>query len=159
MKLGFDILFFAVVGLGVAGSFFLGEEKSQRMAIGVLVGSFAVTQFSEPLTKLLNGKVGFVAPSIIAIVIMSLCVAICVLGKNVRDKRWPKSKLKATVSGFMSGLVATAYVVYALPEVTRNSLVTDHNLAAMVYDSRIYLAAVLTIWLLITYLTVGKAKR
>lgn len=159
MKLGFDIFFFAVIGLGVVGGFFLGEEKSQRMAIGVLVGSFAVTQFSDPLTKLLDGKVSFVTPSIITIAIMSLCVILCVMGKNVRDKKWPKSKLKAIISGFLSGLVATAYVVYALPLDARTNLVTEHNLAALVYDLRIYLAGALTLWLLITYLTVGKAKK
>jgi hypothetical protein len=159
LKIGFDLLFFAVVGLAVLGSFFLGEEKSQRLAIGVLVGSFAVTQLSEPLEKLLGGKSELITPAIISIIIMSICVGLCMLGKNVRDKKWPKSKIKALISGALSGVVAVAYIIASIPEQTRYNLVTDHNLAARAYDLRIYLASALIVWLLITYMSVGKAKK
>ena len=61
--------------------------------------------------------------------------------------------------GVLSGLVAIAYVIASIPAQLRYNLVTDHNLAAMVYDLRIYLAAALIIALLITFMTVGKAKK
>jgi hypothetical protein len=81
------------------------------------------------------------------------------IGKNVRDSKWPKSKVKAIISGLLSVLAGTGYVIANLSETARNNLVTDHNLAAMAYDMRLYLMGALIAWLLVTYLTVGKAKR
>jgi hypothetical protein len=159
MKFGFDIIFFAVIGLSAIGSFFLGEEKAQRLALGVIIGSFASTQFAEPLAKLASGKIAIIDQTIIVIAIMVLCVTFCMLGKNVRDKKWPRSKVKAIIYGVLASLVAIAYTIASLPSDTRQSLVTDHNLAALAYDLRLYLAGALVAWILITYLTVGKAKK
>lgn len=158
MKFGFDILFFAAIGLSSLGSFVLGEEKAQRLGIGVLLGSFAITQFSEPITKLVGSKVSFVDQFMVTIAIMVIAILICLLGKNVRDKKWPKSKIKAIVFGALSGMVAIAYVIAAMPSDLRTSLTTDYNLAALAYDLRLYLAGALVIWLLASYVTVGKAK-
>lgn len=158
MKFGFDILFFAIIGLSSLGCFVVGEEKAQRLAIGVLVGSFAVTQFSEPITKLLSGKVGFLDQFIVTIALMVIAILVCLLGKNVRDKKWPKSKIKAIVFGALSGIVAIAYVIAGMPSDVRTALTTDYNLAALAYDLRLYLAGALVVWLLASYVTVGKAK-
>jgi hypothetical protein len=81
------------------------------------------------------------------------------IGKNVRDSKWPKSKVKAIISGLLAALAGAGYVIANLSESARNSLITDHNLAAMAYDLRLYLMGALILWLLVTYLTVGKAKR
>jgi len=158
-KLGFDLLFFAIIGAATASGVFLGDEKSQRLAIGVLIGSFAVTQFSEPIEKALGGRVAAITPVLVSVIIMARCVLACLIGKNVRDKKWPKSIIKSIILGVLSGLVAIAYVIASIPAQLRYNLVTDHNLAAMVYDLRIYLAAALIIALLVTFMTVGKAKK
>ena len=150
---------FGAIGLSAVGSFLLGEEKSQRLAIGVIIGSFAGNQFAEPINKAIGDKVSFLNQGTIAIAILVLCIVICMLGKNVRDSKWPKSKIKAVVSGLLSALAGVGYIIANLSEQARNSLVTDHNLAAMVYDLRLYLMGALILWLLATYLTVGKAKR
>ena len=159
MKIGFDIIFLAIIGLGAVGGFFLGDEKAQRMVIGSLVGSFAATLFAEPLSKLLEGKASFVNQTVIAIALVAVCVLLCVLGKNVRDKKWPRSRVKAIISGALSSAVAIAFVIASLTNSTRENLVTEHNLAALAYDLRLYLAGALVVWLFATYLTVGKAKR
>lgn len=159
MNFGFDVLFFAIIGLTTVGSFFIGEEKSQRLMIGVIVGSFAASEFSAPLTKFASDKLGFINQTIVAIVIMVLCVVICLIGKNVRDKKWPRSKIKAVISGILAGLVAVSFVIATIEPTQKDALVTDHNLAALAYDLRLYLAGALIIWLFVTYLTVGKAKR
>lgn len=156
---GFNILFFVVLGLTTATAFFLGEEKSQRLVIGVLAGSFATTEFSVPLANLLTGKVAFTNQAFLAIFLMIICVAICLLGKNVQDKKWPKSRIKAVISGALSGLVAMSYVISSLPADQRNTLLTDYNLASLSYDLRLYLLAALIVWLLFTYVSVGKAKK
>jgi hypothetical protein len=159
MKLGFDLIFFGVLGLSAVGCFLLGEEKSQRLAIGVIIGSFAGSQLAEPINKLIGGKFDIVNQGVVAIALLALCIALCMLGKNVRDSKWPKSKVKAIISGVLSVLAGTGYVIANLSEQARNSLVTDHNLAAMVYDLRLYLMGALIAWLILTYLLVGKAKR
>ena len=159
MKLGFDLIFFGVLGLSAVGCFLLGEEKSQRLVIGVIIGSFAGSQFAEPINKLVGSKVSILNQGLVAIALLALCVVICMIGKNVRDSKWPKSKVKAIISGLLSVLAGTGYVIANLSETARNNLVTDHNLAAMAYDMRLYLMGALIVWLLITYLAVGKAKR
>ena len=159
MKLGFDLIFFGILGLSAVGSFVLGEEKSQRLAIGVIVGSFAGSQFAEQINKLAGSKVSFLNQGLVAIILLALCILICMVGKNVRDSKWPKSKIKAIIFGLLSALAGTGYVIANLSESARNSLVTDHNLAAMVYDLRLYLMGALIVWLLVSYLTIGKAKR
>lgn len=159
MKLGFDLIFFGVIGLSAVGSFLLGEEKSQRLAIGVIIGSFAGSQFAEPINKAIGEKASFLNQGTIAIAILALCILICMLGKNVRDSKWPKSKIKAVVYGLLAALAGAGYVIANLSEQARNNLVTDHNLAAMAYDLRLYVMGALIIWLLVAYLTVGKAKR
>lgn len=159
MKLGFDLIFFGVIGLSAVGSFLLGEEKSQRLAIGVIIGSFAGSQFAEPINKAIGDKGSFLNQGTVAIAILAVCILVCMLGKNVRDSKWPKSKIKAVVSGLLAALAGAGYVIANLSEQARNSLVTDHNLAAMAYDLRLYLMGALIVWLLVTYLTVGKAKR
>jgi len=159
MKLGFDIIFFAVIGLSTVGSFFLGEEKSQRLMIGVITGSFAASIFAEPIYKLVGSKVSFINQGLIALTLLALCIVMCVLAKNVRDSKWPKSKIKALIAGALSGLAGMAYVIAALPEQTRSVLITEHNLAAIVYDLRIYLMAALVLALLLSYWTIGKAKK
>jgi len=159
MKLGFDLIFFGILGLSAVGCFLLGEEKSQRLAIGVIIGSFAGSQFAEPINKLVGSKLAFLNQGLIAIAILGFCILVCMIGKNVRDSKWPKSKVKAIISGVLSALAGTGYVIANLSESARNSLVTDHNLAAMAYDLRMYLMGALIVWLLLTYLLVGKAKR
>lgn len=159
MKLGFDLIFFGVIGLSAVGSFLLGEEKSQRLAIGVIIGSFAGSQFAEPINKAIGDKASFLNQGTVAIAILAVCILVCMLGKNVRDSKWPKSKIKAVVSGLLAALAGAGYVIANLSEQARNSLVTDHNLAAMAYDLRLYLMGALIVWLLATYLAVGKAKR
>lgn len=137
----------------------LGEEKSQRLAIGVIIGSFAGSQFAEPINKAIGDKASFLNQGTVAIAILAVCILVCMLGKNVRDSKWPKSKIKAVVSGLLAALAGAGYVIANLSEQARNSLVTEHNLAAMAYDLRLYLMGALIVWLLVTYLTVGKAKR
>lgn len=159
MKLGFDIIFFGILGLSAIGCFLLGEEKSQRLAIGVIIGSFAGSQFAEPINKLVGSKASFLNQGLVAIILLALCVLVCMIGKNVRDSKWPKSKVKAIISGLLAALAGAGYVIANLSESARNSLITDHNLAAMAYDLRLYLMGALILWLLVTYLTVGKAKR
>lgn len=159
MKLGFDLVFFGVLGLSAVGCFLLGEEKSQRLAIGVIIGSFAGSQFAEPINKAIGDKASFLNQGTVAIAILAVCILVCMLGKNVRDSKWPKSKIKAVVSGLLAALAGAGYVIANLSEQARNSLVTEHNLAAMAYDLRLYLMGALIVWLLVTYLTVGKAKR
>ena len=159
MKLGFDLIFFGVIGLSAVGSFLLGEEKSQRLAIGVIIGSFAGSQFAEPINRAVGDKASFLNQGVIAIAILAFCIVICILGKNVRDSKWPKSKVKALISGLLSALAGVGYVIANISEQARSSLVTDHNLAAMAYDLRLYLMGALIVWLLVTYLSVGKAKR
>lgn len=159
MNIGFDLIFFGVIGLSTVGSFFLGEEKSQRLVIGVITGSFAASIFAEPIYNLVGSKVNFLNQGLIALILLLFCVILCVLGKNVRDSKWPKSKVKSLIAGLLSGLAGTAYAIAALPDDTRQSLVTDHNLAAIAYDLRVYLMAALILFLLVTYWTVGKAKK
>jgi hypothetical protein len=88
-----------------------------------------------------------------------LCVAIITAGKNVRDPKWPKSKIKTVVSGFLAGFAGISLAITNLPEASRNQLITDHNLASLAYDLRLLSVGVLIIWLLLCYITVGKAKK
>lgn len=158
MNIGFDIIFLAILAASTVGSFFLGEEKSQRLMIGVLVGGLAANLLAIPLVKLLPANIN-INPVFISIGMMVVCVAIAVAGRNVRDSKWPKSKFKSIVSGFLAGFAGISLAIASLPEITRIQLTTEHNLAAIAYDLRLVSIGALIIWLLASYLTVGKAKK
>lgn len=157
MNIGFDIIFLAILAASTVGCFFLGEEKSQRLMIGVLVGGLAANLLALPLAKLLPANTN-INPGLISIGMMIICAAIIVSGKNMRDSKWSKSKFKAVVSGFLAGFAGLSLVITSLPEVTRSQLTTEHNLAAIAYDLRLISISALVIWLLASYLTVGRAK-
>lgn len=157
MNLGFDIIFLAILAASTAGCFFLGEEKSQRLMIGVLVGGLAANLLAMPVAKLIPTS-GIINPEIISIGMMIICVVVVVAGRNVRDSKWKKSKFKALISGFLAGIAGLSLVIASLPEGTRSQLTTEHNLAALAYDLRLYSIGALIIWLLVSYFTVAKQK-
>ncbi len=157
MKIGFDILFLAIVaGCGVGG-FFLGDERAQRLMLGSLVGVFAATLLAPALAKLLN-SVAIANITNISFALLAISIVIFVAPKRLRDKKWPKNKPRAVISGVLSGLFILSFGIGFLSQDTRTALVTDHNLAAMAYDLRLFVLGVLLIWLAITMLFVGKAK-
>ena len=158
MNIGFDIIFLAVLAASTAGCFFLGEEKSQRLMIGVLVGGLAANILAVPLAKLMPDNFT-INPGLISVGMIVICVVIVLVGKNVRDSKWPRSKFKAVVSGFLAGFAGLSLAITSMPEVTRSQLTTEHNLAAIAYDLRLLSVGALIIWLLASYLMVGKAKK
>jgi len=158
MNIGFDIIFLAVLAASTAGCFFLGEEKSQRLMIGVLVGGLAANMLAVPLAKLMPDNFT-INPGLISVGMIVICVVIVLVGKNVRDSKWPRSKFKAVVSGFLAGFAGLSLAITSMPEVTRSQLTTEHNLAAIAYDLRLLSVGALIIWLLASYLMVGKAKK
>ncbi len=159
MTIGFDVIFLVIVAGSTIGCFFIGEEKSQRLMIGVLAGSFIATQLAQPLSQLVGNRVAINNQSTMAVLLMVLCIAPCVLAKKVRNPIWPKSKVKAMIAGFISSLVAVSYVIASIEPASRDKLITDHNLAALAYSIRIYALVALVLWLLASYLLVGKAKK
>ncbi len=158
MNIGFDIIFLAVLAASTVGCFFLGEEKSQRLMIGVLVGGLAANMLAVPLAKLMPDNFT-INPGLISVGMIVICVVIVLVGKNVRDSKWPRSKFKAVVSGFLAGFAGLSLAITSMPEVTRSQLTTEHNLAAIAYDLRLLSVGALIIWLLASYLMVGKAKK
>lgn len=158
MNIGFDIIFLAVLAASTAGCFFLGEEKSQRLMIGVLVGGLAANMLAVPLAKVMPDNFT-INPGLISVGMIVICVVIVLVGKNVRDSKWPRSKFKAVVSGFLAGFAGLSLAITSMPEVTRSQLTTEHNLAAIAYDLRLLSVGALIIWLLASYLMVGKAKK
>ena len=159
LNFGFDIIFIAIIAASTIGCFFLGEEKSQRFMIGTLVGVAASTQLSGVIDKISGGRVPSYGSLNIGLVLLILPVVICIIGKNVRDSKYPRSKIKAMIAGFMSGFVALGYAIGTMSIEVRNNLVTEHNLAALAYDLRFIGLSLLILWLFVTYLSVGKAKK
>jgi hypothetical protein len=86
-------------------------------------------------------------------------IIICLLGKNVRDSKWPKSKIKSVIAGLLVGFVLVGYGLALLGDSSFNKLVTEHNLAAIAYNMRLVSLSGLLLWLMASYLMVGKSKR
>lgn len=158
MNIGFDIIFLVILAASTVGCFFLGEEKSQRLMIGVLVGGLAANMLAVPLAKLMPDNFT-INPGLISVGMIVICVVVVLVGKNVRDSKWPRSKFKAVVSGFLAGFAGLSLAITSMPEVTRSQLTTEHNLAAIAYDLRLLSVGALILWLLAGYLMVGKAKK
>ncbi len=159
MNIGFDIIFFTIIIGSAVACFVLGEEKSQRLMIGTLVGILAGTQLSEAIAKLASTKVDFLSQSNISIALLAVIIIICLLGKNVRDSKWPKSKIKSVIAGLLVGFVLVGYGLALLGDSSFNKLVTEHNLAAIAYNMRLVSLSGLLLWLMASYLMVGKSKR
>ncbi len=159
MNIGFDIIFFTIIIGSAAVCFVLGEEKSQRLAIGTFVGILASTQLSEPIAKLAATKVSFLSQSSISIALLAVTIMTCLLGKNLRDSKWPKSKIKSVIAGLLVGLVLIGYGLALLGDSSFNRLVTEQNLAAIAYNMRLVSLSGLLLWLVASYILVGKAKR
>ncbi|MEI6581844.1 MAG: hypothetical protein WCN86_03135 [bacterium] len=159
MNIGFDIIFFATVIGSAVACFIIGEEKTQRLVIATLVGILAGSQLAEPIEKIVSAKASFINQSNIAIALLALAVIICLLGKNVRDSKWPKSKIKSVIAGLLLGFVIIGYGLSLLGDSSFNKLVTEHNLAAIAYNTRLVSLSGLMLWLMASYVLVGKAKR
>jgi len=159
MNIGFDIIFFATVMGSAVACFIIGEEKTQRLVIGTLVGILAGSQLAEPIEKIVSAKASFINQSNIAIALLALSVIICLLGKNVRESKWPKSKIKSVIAGLLLGFVIIGYGLSLLGDSSFNKLVTEHNLAAIAYNMRLVSISGLLMWLMASYIFVGKAKR
>jgi len=159
MNIGFDIIFFATVMGSAVACFMIGEEKTQRLVIGTLVGILAGSQLAEPIEKIVSAKASFINQSNIAIALLALSVIICLLGKNVRESKWPKSKIKSVIAGLLLGFVIIGYGLSLLGDSSFNKLVTEHNLAAIAYNMRLVSISGLLMWLMASYVFVGKAKR
>jgi len=159
MNIGFDIIFFATVMGSAVACFMIGEEKTQRLVIGTLVGILAGSQLAEPIEKIVSAKASFISQSNIAIALLALSVIICLLGKNVRESKWPKSKIKSVIAGLLLGFVIIGYGLSLLGDSSFNKLVTEHNLAAIAYNMRLVSISGLLMWLMASYIFVGKAKR
>lgn len=158
MNIGFDIIFLGIIAGATVGCFFLGEEKAQRLMIGALIGGLVANFLAPLLIKFLPSDTS-INVGLISVGMMVICIALIVAGRNVRDPRWPKSKLKATIAGFLAGIGGLSLAIASLPEATRMQIVYDYNLAAMAYDLRLFTIGMLLVWLLMSYLGVGKAKK
>jgi len=158
MKFGFDIIFLSIIAASTVGCFFLGEEKSQRLMIGTIVGVAASTQLLQLLDKVSFLKVNYAGVGMNGLLLL-LPIVVVLLGKNTRDSKYPKSKIKAMIGGFLSSFTILGYFIANLQDSIRENIVTEYNLAAMAYDLRIIALALVIIWLFVMYLTVGKAKK
>lgn len=158
MKLGFDIIFLAAVAGASVGSFFLGDERTQRLMIGSLVGVFAATQLA-PLIAKYTASVSVLTVTNISFILTAAVIVAFVVPRKLRDAKWPKNKPRAVIGGFLTALFLLGYSVGFLSEDTRTALVTDHNLAALSYDLRLFSLAALVIWLIVTIVIIGKAKK
>ncbi len=156
---GFDIIFLSVIAASTVGSFFLGEEKSQRIMIGTVIGIAASTQLTDVIEKVIGVKNIEYSGVGIGIILLVLPIILCTIGKNVRDSKYPKSKIKAAIAGFISGFTLVGYGLASLSNSLRDRLVTEHNLAALAYDLRFIALALLMTWIFVVYLSVGKAKK
>lgn len=159
MNIGFDLLFLATIGATSVAFFIFGEEKAQRLMIGSIMGILAATQLEEPISKLLKFQILGDKQYIIYIILLFVPIIFCLIAKNVRDAKFPKSKLKALVAGFISAFVMMGYAIAGLNEALRKSLITEHNLAALAYNLKFITLGILIAYLLFVYLSVGKAKR
>jgi|688.fasta_scaffold91916_2 glucose uptake protein GlcU len=155
---GFDIIFLSIIAASTVGCFFLGEEKSQRLMIGTIVGVAASTQLLQLLDKVSFLKVNYAGVGMNGLLLL-LPIVVVLLGKNTRDSKYPKSKIKAMIAGFLSSFTILGYFIANLQDSIRENIVTEYNLAAMAYDLRIIALALVIIWLFVMYLTVGKAKK
>lgn len=158
MKLGFDILFLAAVAGASVGSFFLGDERTQRLMIGGLIGVFVATQLATQIAKL-TGSISVLTVTNISFILAAAIIVAFVVPKKLRDNKWPKNKPRAVIGGFLTALFLLGFGVGFLTPETRTALVTDHNLAALSYDLRLFSLAALVVWLLVTVIMVGKAKK
>ncbi len=156
---GFDIIFLSIIAASTVGSFFLGEEKSQRIMIGTVIGIAASTQLTDVIEKLIGAKNIEYSGVGIGIILLVLPIILCTIGKNVRDSKYPKSKIKAAIAGFISAFAFVGYALEGLASSFRDKLVTEHNLAALSYDLRFVALGLLILWIFVMYLTVGKAKK
>lgn len=158
MNIGFDLIFLGIIAGSTIVCFLLGEEKSQRMMVGVSVGGLVANIVAPLLVKYLPPGMPDNA-GVINVGLMVVCAGVIMVGRNVRDSKWPKSKLKAIVAGFLAGIGGLSLAITSLPEATRTQLTNEYNLAALAYDLRLFTIIALLVWLLASYLTIGKARK
>ena len=127
--------------------------------IGTVIGIAASTQLTDVIEKVIGVKNIEYSGVGIGIILLVLPIILCTIGKNVRDSKYPKSKIKAAIAGFISGFTLVGYGLASLSNSLRDRLVTEHNLAALAYDLRFIALALLMTWIFVVYLSVGKAKK
>ncbi|MBA3678918.1 hypothetical protein H0W80_01855 [Candidatus Saccharibacteria bacterium] len=146
-QITFNLILFALLGGLSALGFLFGENRLKSISYGAFMSFFIVFVSSETAMNDLATKINF--PIITAKLgfIALVCTALF-LGALI-DQKKARNKIRSIPLAFITGLFICGYGVGLLPAKAQQSLVTDFNLAAQIYNFRMFFMVALAIWLVV----------
>lgn len=140
------ILFSLLAGLSLLG-FLFGENRLKTISYGAFIGFFILQISSETFMSSLSSKIGLKI-EISKFIFVGLVCAALYLGSLVAQKK-ANDKIRSIALGVLTALFIVSFGINTLPSSTQEALVTDFNLAAWIFNLRIYFMAALTVWLIV----------
>ncbi len=124
-----------------------GENRLKTISYGAFIGFFIVQMSSETFMNGLSSKAG-IKIEIAKFIFIGLICGALYLGALVAQKK-ANDKIRSIALGVLTALFIVSFGINLLPSSTQEALVTDFNLAAWIFNLRIYFMATLTIWLIV----------
>ncbi len=130
----------AILAIILIVAVLMKEERVKRVTIGCLIGWFAAISFGATLLPLANHiKFVTISQSTLQLIIFGLVTALIGFSRVPRDRVRPdKVSPRSVILMLLTLGSATLAVLTFLPDSTRERLVTDYNLIAMLYGVRIW---------------------
>lgn len=156
-EITFNLVFFSLIGLLCGLGFLFGENRLKALSYGGILALFILQMSADSMVNDLTSKVN--APIAMAKIgfVAVICAAFFV-GAVLHQKK-ARFKVRAIPLGVITALALTGYSIGLLTEKARETLTTDYNLAAMVYNFRFILLLVLGAWLLIIQFIPDKSDK
>lgn len=131
----FNLLLVTVVGSSIALGMLLGEIRVRAMAFGLTAGFVVAQVLPESLLNILPETI-VKADRKVAIIWIVAIIFICA---SFIGQRHAQRSLRTIFFAIVTALFGVSISLVLLPVGTRQELVTNYNLAAMVYDLRAYI--------------------
>lgn len=155
-QITFNIILFGLLGgLGVLG-FLFGENRLKNISYGAFISFFILLVSSETAMSDLSSKTSLPIASA-KLGFVALICGVLFLGSLLSQKK-AKDKIRSIPLAALTSLFIAGFGVSLLAQSARESLVTDFNLAAQVYNFRFIFMIALTVWLIIIQLIPQKKE-
>jgi hypothetical protein len=156
-NLTFNLALFGLAGLLAALGFMFGENRLKILSYASFIALFILTVVPNSFFDDLGNKIHIdIAPPKVAFI--AIVCTIFFLGAIVNQKK-ARFKLRAIPLGIITAVFIVAFSINLFPKDQANDLVTNYNLAALIYNMRIPLLLLTTVWLAIIQFLPDKSDK
>lgn len=131
----FNLILAIALGGAVALGMLLGEIRVRALAFGLSAGFVAAEILPETITKLIPS----ISNNVDRKLVLMWALAGVFIGASFVGQRHAQRSVRTIFFAIATALFGVAISLALLPVGTRQGIITNFNLAAMIYDIRMYI--------------------